>query len=260
MIEIDADLIKDMANRGKRIDNREFDKYREIQIENNVISSAEGSARVRIGNTEVIAGVKMDVGEPFSDTPDEGVLMVNAEFVPLASPDFEPGPPSENSIELARVVDRAIRESKCIDFGKLCVKPGEKVWMIFVDIDILDDGGNLIDAAGLAAAAALRNTKIPELDSDGKVDYGKKSAKHLPMNGTPISTTLAKIGTKIVVDPSIAEVNAIGARVTVGTIDRDGETFYCSMQKGGTKGLSIAEIEQILELAKQKGEELRSLI
>ncbi len=258
MIEIDTDLIKEIVGKENRIDNRAFDKYREIVIEKNFISSAEGSAHVRIGSTEVVAGVKFSIGKPFPDTPDEGVLMVGAELVPLASPEFEPGPPGEQAIELARVVDRAIRESKCIDFKKFAIDP-EKVWMIHVDIDVLDDDGNLIDAACLASVAALSSTQIPALDEDGAIDTEKKTGP-LPMSGIPISTTFAKINNRIMVDPNIAEYKAIDARLTVGTINTKEGVRLCSMQKGGTMGLTIEEVEQILEMAIEKGEELRKLV
>ncbi len=258
MIELDVDLVKEIIEKNKRLDNRNFDEYRNIVIEPGIITSAEGSCRVRMGNTEIIAGVKMGVGEPFSDTPDEGVLIVSAELVPLASPEFEAGPPGEQAIELARVVDRAIRESKTIDFKKLSISK-EKVWMVFIDIDVIDDDGNLIDAAGLAAAAALLNTKIPLLE-DEKPVYGKRGAEGLPMKGVPISTTFAKIGNRILTDPNLAEFKALDARLTVGTIDVDGQTKLCSMQKGGSDGLSIDEVEKILELAERKGEELRKKV
>ena len=65
-----------------------------------------------------LCGVKVGTGEPFEDTPNDGVLTVNAELVPVASPNFEPGPPNEDSIELARVVDRGISESHAIDNDK----------------------------------------------------------------------------------------------------------------------------------------------
>src|SRR3972149_8262699 len=122
MIEIDPLLVKQVVERGKRIDGRPMDKYRDITIEINYVKSAEGSARVKMGDTEVVCGVKVEPGTPFSDTPDEGVLMVGAEFLPLASPHFESGPPTEDAVEVSRVVDRAIRESKVIDFHKLCIK------------------------------------------------------------------------------------------------------------------------------------------
>ena len=260
MISIDPTLIKQMAESGKRLDNRKPDQYREIVIEKNVITSAEGSARVRIGNTEVVAGVKMDVGDPFSDTPNEGVLMVGAEFLPLASPDFESGPPGEAAIELARVVDRAIRESKIMDVEKLCIKEGEKVWMVFVDIDILDDDGNLIDAASLAAIAALSTVKIPKLDENMKVVYGEKGTESLSLKGRALSTTFVKIGNSIFADPSLPEFEALDARLTVGTFNHDGKTMLSSMQKGGSEGFTLEEIERIMDMAIKKGDELRALL
>src|SRR4030065_1513192 len=109
---------------GKRLDGRGLSDYREFTIEEGLIERAEGSARIRLGKTEVLVGVKVGTGAPFPDTPNEGVLTVNAELVPLASPTFEPGPPDDNSIELARIVDRGIREAKVIDTKKLCIAPG----------------------------------------------------------------------------------------------------------------------------------------
>ena len=120
---IKRDYLANLAEQGKRADGRRIDEYRNIEIETNIISKAEGSARVKIGNTQVIAGIKMDMGDPYSDTPDSGVMTTAAELIPLASPDFESGPPREDAIELARVVDRGIRESEIIEVDKLCIEP-----------------------------------------------------------------------------------------------------------------------------------------
>ena len=48
------------------------------------------------------------------------------ELVPFASPMFESGPPREDAIELARVVDRGIRHSEIVDKKKLCITPGKE--------------------------------------------------------------------------------------------------------------------------------------
>ena len=118
--------IEAVLEKGKRLDERGLRDYRPIKIEQGLIERAEGSARVYLGKTEVLCGVKIETGEPFPDTPNDGVMTVNAELVPLASPKYEPGPPDENSIELARVVDRGIRESYAIDTEKLCIEPGKR--------------------------------------------------------------------------------------------------------------------------------------
>ncbi len=91
------------------------------------------------GITDLVSGKatisdirEMDAGEPYSDSPESGVMTTAAELIPLASPDFESGPPRENAIELARVVDRGIRESEVIELDKLCIEPWEKVWIVFI--------------------------------------------------------------------------------------------------------------------------------
>ncbi|MCK4313523.1 RNA-binding protein, partial [Candidatus Bathyarchaeota archaeon] len=114
IIRLKQKQIADFIAKGKRLDDRGLTDYREIKVEQGVIERAEGSARVLLGKTEIMVGIKIEIGKPYSDTPNEGVLTVNVELVPIASPTFEPGPPKENAIELARVVDRGIRESKAI--------------------------------------------------------------------------------------------------------------------------------------------------
>lgn len=251
--------VMNLLTKDLRLDGRKLEEYRKpITIETNISPKAEGSAKVTMGDTIVIAGVKMDVGEPFPDTQDKGNLMVNAELLPLASPSFESGPPDVFSIELARVVDRGIRESKCVDMEKLCIKEGEKVWNLFVDIYPLNDSGNLYDAAALAALAALKDAKFPEYnEKEGKVVFGTKTKKGVPLTKFPISCTLIKIGNKILVDPNKEEEEIMDSRLTVATLD-NGE--ICALQKGGQYSLSTEDIKNMVEIALKKNIELKKLL
>jgi exosome complex component RRP42 len=256
MNNVQKQYLLGLISSGKR-EERGLEDFRNIEIETDVIYKAEGSARVRIGKTEVIAGVKMDVGEPFSDKPDEGVMMVNAEFSPMAHSEFETGRPGENSIELARVVDRGIRESHAIDVKKLCIKKSEKVWMVFVDIQIMNHDGNLIDASALATVAALWSAKMPEFDGKTeKPDFSKKGKK-LPMAHKPIAITMHKVGDQFILDPTFEEEHMVEARFTVTTKD-DGN--LCAIQKGGSHSLSLDEIYKAFDISIKKGKELRKLI
>ncbi|MBS7656838.1 MAG: exosome complex protein Rrp42 [Candidatus Bathyarchaeia archaeon] len=248
-----AQLIAD----GKRLDGRGLKDYRSIQIESGIIGKAEGSARVRLGKTEVMVGVKIDVGEPFSDRPNEGVLTTNAEFVPLASPEFEAGPPGEESMELARVVDRGIRESKAIELEKLCIIPGKKVFVIFVDVYVLNHDGNLIDASTLASIVALMNTKIFKYEiKDGEIEK-KPGFSPLPLRDIPISVTLASINGILVVDPWLDEEEVMDARLTIA-FSKDGR--ICAIQKGGSGTLSPQQIIEAANIAKEKSEEIREIV
>jgi exosome complex component RRP42 len=246
--------IAQLIDKGKRLDERELTEYREIKVEQGTMERAEGSARVRIGKTDVVVGIKIEMGEPFPDTPNEGVLTVNAELVPLASPGYEPGPPDENSIELARIVDRGIRESKMIDTEKLCIEPGKKVFVVFVDVYVLNHDGNLIDTAALAAVAALLNTKMANYEiEDGEVKT-KQGYMQLPIRQHPITVTCAKIGDKLVVDPQLEEEQVMNARLSMA-IDDDGD--ICAIQKGGTGYFTPEQVVEVAKLAGEKAKEMR---
>jgi len=240
-----------------RYDGRKKDDYRDVEVKTGISVTAEGSAEVSIGDTVVLAGVKMELGTPYSDSPDEGVLMVGVELSPIASREFESGPPGFNAIELARVTDRAIRESRSIDTKALCVSAGEKVWIASVDITILNDAGNLFDACSLAAIAAIKDTKLPSVDDNYVVDYHKKSDNGLPLVKTPISVTIYRIGKHLIIDPTPVEIEASDARLTVGSIDSG---ILCSMQKGGPGTLTKEDVIEMVSLAVDKASDLRKLI
>jgi exosome complex component RRP42 len=246
--------IEQLIEKGKRLDERGLRDYREIKIEQGLIERAEGSARVLLGKTEVLVGVKVETGEPFPDTPNEGVQTVNAELVPLASPNFEPGPPDENSIELARVVDRGIRESKAIDTEKLCIEPGKKVFIVFIDVYVLNHDGNLIDASALAAMAALLNTKMPNYEiKDGELKI-KQGYTPLPMKSHPITVTIGKVNNYLIVDPWLEEEQVMDSRISFAFND-DGN--ICAIQKGGSGYFTLQQILEASKIAREKAAELR---
>ena len=239
---------------GVRFDGREDNQeYRPIILESGVSRSAEGSARVQIGGTIVIVGVKMGVGKPYSDSPDKGMLMVNTELLPLSNPEFEKGPPRIGAIELSRVVDRGIRESGVIQMDKLIIESGERAWSVMIDICTLNDEGNLFDAGALGALIALKTAKFPKYDKKS----GKEHVKGLPLNEIPISVTVLKIGSHYIVDPHIDEWEVYNSRLTVSALKDD---TICAMQKGGKGSLSIEDIDKMVGIALDKGKELRKLV
>jgi exosome complex component RRP42 len=246
--EIRKDYLYNLVLKGERADGRRFDEYREISIEKNVISKAEGSALVKLGLSQVMVGVKMQPGEPFPDSPNRGVIITNAELVPLASPTFEPGPPNEVGIELARLVDRGVRESKAVDLEKLCIIPGKQVWVIFIDVHILDDCGNIKDASSLGAIAALLTTRVPASRFGLGEDYS------LPVNDVPIATTAIEFGDVLMFDPDVDEESIANTKLTVIST-ADGS--ICGMQKSGPGMLTPEQAYRIVDIACQKAREIR---
>ncbi len=246
---IKKDYIRSMAEKGIRLDGRGMDEMRELTVEKPFMGSAEGSARIKLGKTDVVVGVKIEAGSPFSDRPNLGVLISTAEMAPIASPDFETGPPRPPAIELARVTDRSIRESQTIDLAPLCIEEGEKVWMVFIDIHPLDYHGNLFDACQYGAMAALGTAVVPW----SKLDEKKKDVP-LGTQTAPVSLTAVKIGSKVMIDPSLDEDEVADARLTVST-DENGDVR--AMQKGLNGSFTIDEIKYVVKLSEELGKQVR---
>ena len=252
------DTLKKLFSEGKRFDGRKLTENREIEVSINVSNKAEGSARVKMGKTEVLVGVKLQVGEPYPDSLEKGNLMVSGDLLPLASPRFEMGPPNFSAIELPRLVDRAVRESGMIEMEKLVIIPKEKVWTVIIDVYPINDDGNLIDASTIGAIVALKNTHLPELDKDGKIDYEKKTTKKLPLSKetAPISFSFFKLGDSLILDPTREEEEACEARVSFGISKWQKQYMINSCQKNGEVTFTKEEINKMMDILPEKFDEL----
>lgn len=243
---------------GRRLDGRAFDQVRDISIETGAIPKANGSARVHLGDTDVICGVKIQPDRPFPDTGDRGVFICTAEMLPFSHPTVETGPPNENVIELARVVDRGIRESHMVDVSQLVIKRDVSVVGVFADNAVIDYDGNLFDACSYAATAAIRTAVSPkwEYGESGPVEVEGQTAK-VPVSTTPVSVTMARIGEHVLVDPNADEWDCMDARITI-TTDSDGNV--CAMQKGGRDGFTAEQVKECGRTAARVGRQVRELI
>lgn len=247
----------ELLSKGRRLDGRALNEHRPIKVQTGVIQKANGSAIVNLGNTEVIAGVKIATGTPFPDTPDKGLLVVNAEILPLASAYAEAGPPSEEAIELARVVDRGIRESEMIDLTKLCIIPGKTVISVFVDANIMNVDGNLFDATSYAVVSALRTAKMKKyVVKDDKVEATSDTVP-VPVEKTPVSVTMARIGDVLVVDPFSEEEAAMDMRITITT---DDEGNVCASQKGEASTITPDQVLAAADTSIEVGREIRKIL
>ncbi len=254
--KIEKNYIKSNLKKDERIDGRGLWDYRKYKIESDIICSAEGSADVSLGGTRIITGLKYDVGTPFPDLPDEGVCTVMAELLPLASPLFERGPPDERSIELARVVDRGIRHADCVQTAKLCIKEKEAVYILFIDMYVINYDGNLIDAGGVSAIATLVSAHIPEgiIGKNGDLEWtGKYLTGETIVNELPLVVTYGKIDDIIFLDPNLPEELVSEGRISISVT----EEKITSIQKSGAATFSIDEIKMLCKKSLEIGQKLR---
>ena len=243
--------LSELAGKNARIDGRSQWEGRNLEIEHSVLPRAEGSARVRMGDTIVLAGVKFQIMQPYPDRPNQGGLMCSADVRPIAGRNWEAGPPSPEAIELGRVVDRGIRESGCIDVDSLCIIPGEKAWQVVLDLFAVSDDGNLFDAFALAGIAALRNAIVPAERFEVGEDYP------LSVSKTPIMCSYHKVGGRFVYDACSREELGGDERIHITLGDDDN---VHSLQKGLKGIFSPEEFAEIMTNAQERTKELRKIV
>ncbi|MEM2637520.1 MAG: exosome complex protein Rrp42 [Candidatus Korarchaeota archaeon] len=254
---LEAKRVFEALSEGKRIDGRRFDEYRPVEIETNVISNANGSAKVRIGETELIAGLKAELVSPFPDMPDQGIISVSLEITALADPSHLTGPPSEKAIEIARIVDRGFREGNAIDLYKYAYIPGKSVLGFFVDIYVLSDDGNIIDAAGIATLAALKSARIPKFKVEGENVVPTGEYTTIELKTEPLPVTFYKIRDKLIVDATKTEEILSDSWLVIST--GSDENIYAA-QKGGFGTLKFDEVMYCIDRSIQIGKRLREKI
>ena len=250
--------ILDLLQEGKRIDGRALDEIRPLSIDTDVIPNANGSARARLGDTEIVSGVKVQPDKPFPDMGDKGIFICTAEILPLAHPSAETGPPTPDVIELARVVDRGIRESGMIDLSKMVLKQDKSVIGVFADNVVTDHDGNLFDACSYASVAAVITSKIPKWEiKDDKPVIVEGETSDAPITTIPISITMGRIGESIILDPNLDEWGCLDARITI-TTNSDGNIV--ALQKGGSAGFTFDQLVKCSELSISAGPKIREII
>ncbi|KAM5558126.1 exosome complex component RRP45A [Rosa sericea] len=256
-------FIETALESGLRIDGRRPFDYRKLEIK---FGKDEGSAEVHLGQTHVMAFVTAQLVQPYRDRPNDGTLSIFTEFSPMADPSFEPGRPGESAVELGRVIDRGLRESRAVDTESLCILSGKLVWAIRVDLHILDNAGNLIDAANIAALAGLLTFRRPECSLGGENGQEviihppeEREPLHLIIHHLPIAVTFAFFSyeSSVVIDPTHHEEAVMGGRMTA-TLNSNGDV--CAIQKAGGEAILQGVIMQCLRIAAAKAGAISDMI
>ncbi|EEF31262.1 exosome complex component RRP45A [Ricinus communis] len=256
-------FIESALDSDLRIDGRNSHEFRKLTIK---FGREDGSSEVQLGQTHVMGFVTSQLVQPYRDRPNEGSLSIFSEFSPMADPSFEPGRPGESAVELGRIIDRGLRESRAVDTESLCVLAGKLVWAIRIDLHILDNGGNLVDAANIAALAALLTFRRPECTLGG--EDGQQVIVHPPevkeplpliVHHLPIAVTFAFFSSEhtMVVDPTHNEEAVMTGRMTV-TVNANGD--ICSIQKAGGEGVMQSRIMHCLRVASRNAESITKKI
>ncbi|KAG0243462.1 Exosome complex component RRP43 [Mortierella sp. GBA43] len=252
-----TEYFRKFVSQGVRPDGRLLDSFRPTTIHNGVITTANGSAMVRIGGTTVVCGVKAEVAEPKLEAPDQGYI----------------GPPSEQAQVVSEQINRVLRESKVLDLKDLCIEEGKAVWSLWVDVVCVSYDGNIYDAALTSVIAALANARIHKptyeegvvkvsgmsAEDEGDMDSEEETFFRLNLTRTPLSASFAVFDTSLTLlaDPNFAEESISGGQISI-TIDEQGQ--LCAITKVGAATISQAVLRQSMERARERSQELRALM
>lgn len=206
------------------MDGRSRRDYRPMELETGIVSHASGSARLRLANTDILVGVKTEIDVPTPEKHDEGRLEFFIDCSANATPEFEGRGGEELANEIRATLEAAYQSGRAFDLRKLCIVPRQQCWKLFVDVLILECGGNVFDAVSLAAKAALHNTRVPRvtaaLQDGGSVELQLSDdvfdCERIDVGRVPVLVTVCKIGEHCVVDPSADEEVCSAASVVVG--------------------------------------------
>lgn len=172
---------------------------------------------------------------PSSEAPGEGQLITTVEMTPLAAPDFRPGKqPGIVNVIQQRLTD-VLLGCSILKLSDLCIAEGQAVWVLYLDLYILNAAGSLLDTSMLAAVAALQDTRLPavHMTEDGNVERdgledadqadlaaaaAAEAVKTVPLqlHGTPVSLTCGVYKQQqILADPDHEEEALMAASITV---------------------------------------------
>ncbi|KAL0274938.1 UNVERIFIED_CONTAM: hypothetical protein PYX00_002954 [Menopon gallinae] len=245
-----------------RYDGRSRSDYRPIELETDIVPHASGSARLRLANTDILVGVKVEIDQTSVERPDEGKIEFFVDCSANATPAFEGRGGEDLANELSGTLARAYSAPQALDPKALCILPGYQCWKLYVDILILECGGNLFDAVGLGVKAALRNTLIPRVTAatlDGAdpeliLSDDPNDCWKLDTSNAPVLVSVIKIGECCVVDPGAEEEAVSGGGILVAY----GGGSITSVTKLGGGSFHPNTLREMLQLGIDAAETLQT--
>ncbi|CAP34537.1 Protein CBR-EXOS-9 [Caenorhabditis briggsae] len=256
----EKEVILEALKSGKRFDFRGLEEFRGVKL---VVGSEIGTAICTIGNTKVIAAVSAQIAEPSSMRPHKGVIIIDVDLSPMANVSNEHDRLGSKGMELIRLLELIIRDSRCIDVESLCIRAGKEIWKVRVDVRILDEDGSLLDCACLAAITALQHFKRPNvtLEPHHTLIYSEYEKAPVPLNiyHMPICTTIGLLdkGQMVVIDPTEKEAACLDGSIVVACNKR---REVCALHQSTNLVLSTKQIERCVKLAMSRAEALTAVV
>ncbi|KAH0580294.1 Exosome complex exonuclease RRP42 [Termitomyces sp. J132] len=176
-----------LASPSSRADGRALLDFRSVALETGVAPLANGSARLSIGRnphdggggTEVVAATKLEVESVDEDGQgkDGGRIVCTVACSPSAYPHLSSSALDDIQADLTSLLHQTISHSS-LHPSNLTILKSKKSWLLNLDVLVLSDAGNILDALFMASRAALWDTRVPrtrgvEYKAPTRKDTGK---------------------------------------------------------------------------------------
>lgn len=178
-----------------RSDHRPPRQLRPVEILPNVVSSAEGSALIRLGETQVISTASVEDTVPqFVKGSGAGWITSEYAMIPRATETRTPrestrGRPGGRTMEIQRLIGRSLRA--VTDMAAL----GERTVWIDCDVIRADGGTRTASITGALVAMGLAFQKLVET----------KTLRRLPLTDYVAAVSVGMVGKEVLLDLNYAE-------------------------------------------------------
>lgn len=270
-----AFVVDGITSLGYRVDGRAFGQRRPLSFE---FGTKDSSVVVRLGKTVVTACVAARIESPMHSRMNEGSLRCVVRDATFLSGKKVSGSQRELLQLYERFLDRSFKESKAIDMESLCIQSGKYVWYIEIQLTVMNDDGNVLDALGWGGLAAMRVFLREEVEvrvkgrqqgaggADGRNGSGNevgplkiygldaREGVGMTLHHFPVAVTFAvfekggeQVGgddgdgetSCVLVDPTAVEAAAASGHMTI-SITPHGE--LCAVQKADGCGMEMSEV------------------
>jgi ribonuclease PH len=233
-----------------RTDKRQAGEMRPVEIVTNYLVTAEGSALIKVGNTQVLCTASVeDTVPPFLRNTGKGWVTAEYAMLPRATAKRTPrevtkGRPSGRTHEIQRLIGRSLRS--VVDMAAL----GERT--VFLDCDVLQaDGGTRtasITGAFVALARALRQlVEFKVLKSMPLIDYVAATSVGM-VGGVPMLDLCYEEDSRADVDMNVV-MTGKGRFIEVQATAE--HTPFDDAQMAQLIALARSGIEQLVEMQKK---------
>eukprot|EP01060_Flectonema_neradi_P035488 TRINITY_DN6545_c0_g2_i1.p1 TRINITY_DN6545_c0_g2~~TRINITY_DN6545_c0_g2_i1.p1 ORF type:complete len:313 (+),score=59.44 TRINITY_DN6545_c0_g2_i1:65-1003(+) len=239
---VEEDFIAGGVEMNVRDDGRGRLEERHLSVQTGFMENCYGSSRVKIGQTEVMCCVNAEIAQTDNK---QGKISVNVNCTPgsvstsnmnsfgtrMALKSFtgilahrtrcilntEQQPDSDRFAEIPATTKEAASQQtrkQGIDLRTLYIRD-DKCWGLYCDVTVLANDGNCLTATTIAVRSALLSTRLPKViiheDIEGdegiEISGNSEDAHEIPgaRENLPICVTVAKLGSHLIVDPTLSE-------------------------------------------------------